>query len=378
MLVGLRKKDSIVSILNNSLVDLPSPSSLTYFWNFGSLLGVFLFSQILTGLFLSFHFSGEVNLSFDSVIHMMRDVNYGWLLRVVHANGASMFFLLMYIHIGRGLYYGSYRFHKTWLSGVTILLLSMATAFLGYVLPWGQMSFWAATVITNLLSAIPYVGIFLVEWIWGGFAVGNPTLIRFFAFHFILPFIILFMVVFHLLFLHETGSNNPLGVSSEGDKISFHPYYSFKDVYGFMIFFVFFMFICLCYPYIFMDVENFIPSNPLVTPTHIQPEWYFLFAYTVLRSVPSKIGGVIALIMSVVVLYFLPFFLGHRFRSTFFYYFLKFVFWFYVINWMLLTWIGACEVEMPYSIMGAHFSVLYFLMYIMFWFFYEVQDLVMF
>lgn len=308
----------------------------------------------------------------------MRDVNYGWFLRVIHANGARIFFLLMYIHIGRGLYYGSYRFYKTWLRGVTILLLSMATAFLGYVLPWGQMSFWAATVITNLLSAIPYVGVMLVEWIWGGFAVGNPTLIRFFAFHFILPFIILFIVILHLLFLHETGSRNPLGVSREGDKISFHPYYRVKDVYGFIIFFVFFIFICLSYPYVFMDVENFIPSNPLVTPTHIQPEWYFLFAYTILRSVPRKIGGVIALVISVVVLYFLPFFLGHRFRRTFFYYFLKIVFWFHIINWLLLTWIGACEVEAPFSIIGVHFSILYFLMYIMIWFFYEFQDIVMF
>nr|YP_009158060.1 cytochrome b [Carrhotus xanthogramma]AKH36476.1 cytochrome b [Carrhotus xanthogramma] len=366
MLFTLRKEDKLLKIINGSLVDLPSPSSLSYFGNFGSLLGVFLGVQILSGLFLAFHFSGNVNLSFDCIIHMMRDVNYGWLLRVIHANGASMFFLLMYIHIGRGLYYGSYRFKSTWLSGVTILLLSMATAFLGYVLPWGQMSFWAATVITNLLSAVPYVGTFLVEWVWGGFAVGDPTLTRFFAFHFILPFVILFMVILHLLFLHETGSGNPMGVSSECDKMHFHPYYSIKDLYGFGFFFMFFMMICMMSPYMFMDVENFIASDPLVTPVHIQREWYFLFAYTILRSIPSKIGGVVALVLSVVVLYFLPFFLNHKFRSTFFYFIMKYLFWVFVINWLMLTWIGACAVEMPYMMMGVVFSFLYFVSFGMF------------
>nr|UXF58266.1 cytochrome b [Philodromus sp.] len=369
-----RKGNKLMSILNGALVDLPSPSSLSYFWNFGSLLGVFLMVQILSGLFLSFHFSGDVNLSFNSIIHLMRDVNYGWLLRVIHANGASMFFLLMYIHIGRGLYYGSYRFYKTWISGVTILLLSMATAFLGYVLPWGQMSFWAATVITNLLSAIPYVGIFLVEWIWGGFSVGNPTLTRFFSFHFILPFIILMFVIFHLFFLHETGSNNPIGISSDCDKVTFHPYYSIKDIYGFGMFFMFFMLVCLMSPYIFMDVENFLSSDPLVTPVHIQPEWYFLFAYTILRSVPNKIGGVLALVMSVLILYTVPILLNHKFRSNMFYYFMKYMFWMFVVNWLLLTWIGACVVESPYSDLGIVFSLCYFIMYFMFWLIYKIQD----
>ena len=366
----------MLSILNGSLIDLPSPSRLTYFWNFGSLLGLFLFSQILRGLFLAFHFRGDVNLSFYTIIHMMRDVNYGWLLRVAHANGASIFFLLMYIHIGRGLYYGSYRLIKTWLSGVTIFLLRMATAFLGYVLPWGQISFWAATVITNLLSAIPYVGFILVEWIWGGFAVGNPTLIRFFAFHFILPFLILFFVILHLLFLHESGSRNPLGLFGV-DRVVFHPYYSVKDIFGFVMFFLLFIMICLIFPYIFMDVENFIQSNPLVTPTHIQPEWYFLFAYTVLRSVPRKIGGVVALVISVVVLYFLPFFLIRRFRRNFRYVGLKYLFWICVVNWILLTWIGACEVELPYRVIGIYFRLIYFLMYFLFWLVRDLQDLVL-
>nr|WIM51600.1 cytochrome b [Corythalia opima] len=373
----MRSEDKLLNIVSGSLVDLPSPSSLSYFWNFGSLLGVFLGVQIVSGLFLSFHFSGDVNLSFDSVIHMMRDVNYGWFLRVIHANGASMFFLLMYIHIGRGLYYGSYRFEKTWLSGVTILLLSMATAFLGYVLPWGQMSFWAATVITNLLSAVPYVGVLMVEWVWGGFAVGNPTLTRFFAFHFVLPFIIAFIVILHLFFLHETGSSNPMGVGSDCDSVFFHPYYSIKDMYGFGMFFMFFMVICVVGPYMFMDVENFISSDPLVTPVHIQPEWYFLFAYTILRSVPSKIGGVIALVMSVVVLYVLPFFLKHKFRSSFFYYMSKYMFWFFVVDWMILTWIGACIVESPFMEVGMLFSFVYFCMYLIVWVVYEIQDLFM-
>nr|YP_626387.1 cytochrome b [Trichonephila clavata]AAS15717.1 cytochrome b [Trichonephila clavata] len=373
---SLRKK-SVFSVMNNMLVDLPSPSSLTYFWNYGSLLGVFLMIQIVTGLFLAMQFSGSIILSFDSIIHLVRDVNYGWLLRVLHANGASFFFLFMYIHMGRGLYYGSYRFKNTWLSGVTILLLSMATAFLGYVLPWGQMSFWAATVITNLLSAIPYMGVMLVEWVWGGFSVGNPTLTRFFAFHFILPFIILLMVIFHLIFLHETGSSNPLGLNSDYDKVSFHPFFSIKDILGFIMVFAIYLSIGLINPYIFMDVENFIPSNPMVTPIHIQPEWYFLFAYTILRSISSKIGGVVALMMSVLVLYFLPFFMNCRFRSTLFYPFTKILFWLFVVNWMLLTWIGACEVDTPFMELGMFFSILYFFMYLLFWITSEFQDLMM-
>lgn len=357
------------------MLDLASPSSLRYFWNYGSLLGVFLIVQIISGLFLSFHFRGDVNLSFDRIIHIMRDVNYGWILRVIHANGASIFFLLIYIHIGRGLYYGSYRFVKLWLRGVRILLLSIATAFLGYVLPWGQISFWAATVITNLLSAVPYVGVILVEWIWGGFAVGNPTLTRFFAFHFLLPFVILFFVILHLFFLHEKGSNNPLGIKRIYDKIFFHPYYRIKDLYGFGFFFIFFFMICFCSPYIFIDVENFITSNPLVTPIHIQPEWYFLFAYTILRSIARKIGGVIALVISVIILYFFPFFLKHRFQRTLFYFFIKRFFWIFVVNWILLTWIGACIVEFPYIVLGIIFSIIYFIMFLVFWLVYEIQDL---
>lgn len=368
------KKNKLLLIVNGFLVELPSPSNLSYFWNFGSLLGIFLLIQVGSGLFLSFHFSGDVNLSFYRVIHIIRDVNYGWFLRIIHANGARMFFLLIYIHIGRGIYYGSYRLIEVWLRGVRIFLLSMATAFLGYVLPWGQISFWAATVITNLLSAVPYFGFILVEWVWGGFAVGNSTLIRFFAFHFVLPFIIIVFILLHLFFLHEKGSSNPLGLNRSFDKIFFYPYYVYKDIFGLVFFVIFFTLICILFPYIFMDVENFIPSNPIITPVHIQPEWYFLFAYAILRSVPRKIGGVVALLISVVVLYLLPFFIKHRFRGTFFYNLIKFVFWIYVINWILLSWIGACVVEYPYIVMGVYFRIFYFLLYFVFWMVCGIQD----
>nr|AWN56284.1 cytochrome b [Goeldia sp. DPP-2018] len=369
-----RKSEKLLSLVGDSFLDLPSPSSLSYLWNFGSLLGLFLMFQVLSGLFLAFHFTGDVNLSFDSVVHLMRDVGSGWVLRSFHANGASMFFLLMYIHIGRGLYYGSYSFKSVWMSGVTILLLSMATAFLGYVLPWGQMSFWAATVITNLLSAVPYVGKIMVEWLWGGFAVGNPTLTRFFAFHFILPFMIMIIVVLHLVFLHESGSNNPVGLMMDGDSVMFHPYFVLKDMFGYLFFLSFYFYICLMMPYMFMDVENFILANPLVTPVHIQPEWYFLFAYSILRSIPSKIGGVVALVMSVMVLYVIPILGKFRFRGITMYMMVSILFWVYVFNWMLLTWIGACEVEYPFSEMGAYFSFIYFFLYFFMWMLMKFQD----
>jgi len=345
-----------------------------FFWNFGSLLGLFLFFQILTGLFLSLHFSGRTYLSFDRVIHIIRDVNYGWLLRVLHANGARFFFLFIYFHIGRGIYYGSYQFYRVWLRGSTIFLLSIATAFLGYVLPWGQMSFWAATVITNLLSAIPYLGGILVEWVWGGFSVGNSTLTRFFAFHFILPFIVLFLVLLHLFFLHKIGSRNPLGSNRDFDKILFHPYFSIKDLFGYFVWGSVYLFICLLAPYIFIDVENFIPSNPIVTPVHIQPEWYFLFAYAILRSIPRKIGGVVALLISILVLYIFPFIFNRSLRRSYFYPVIKVSFWLFIINIVILTWIGACEVETPYMELGKVFSFLYFFIYLEFWLSYKIQD----
>nr|YP_003331300.1 cytochrome b [Chauliognathus opacus]ACM45022.1 cytochrome b [Chauliognathus opacus] len=359
------------------LTDLPTPSNISSWWNFGSLLGLCLITQIVTGLFLAMHYCSDINLAFNSVMHITRDVNFGWLLRLIHMNGASMFFICLYLHIGRGLYYGSYMFTETWMVGVTILFLTMATAFLGYVLPWGQMSFWGATVITNLLSAIPYLGTSIVQWIWGGFAIDNATLTRFFTFHFILPFIILLFSVIHLLFLHQTGSNNPLGSNSDIDKIPFHPYFTYKDMIGFNIMIMMLIVITLVNPFIVSDPENFIPANPLVTPVHIQPEWYFLFAYAILRSIPNKLGGVIALVMSIAILYTMPL-NKKKMQSNKFYPVNKFMFWFLVTVFILLTWIGAKPVEDPYIMWGQILTVTYFLIYPVNYSIYKMWDKMMF
>nr|WBK17688.1 cytochrome b [Dianemobius fascipes nigrofasciatus] len=356
----LRITHPLIKILNNSLIDLPSPSNISSWWNFGSLLGICLLIQILTGLFLAMHYCANVEMAFDSVIHICRDVNYGWLLRVIHANGASMFFICLYIHVARGIYYNSYNLFLTWTIGVLILFMVMATAFVGYVLPWGQMSFWGATVITNLLSAIPYLGTDLVQWIWGGFSVDNATLSRFFTFHFILPFIVLALVIIHLLFLHQTGSSNPIGVNSNLDKIPFHPFFSFKDLFGFIMLIMLLTSLSLMNPYYLGDPDNFIPANPLVTPIHIQPEWYFLFAYAILRSIPNKLGGVIALILSIAILFLLPFLNKNKFQSTSFYPLNQILFWFYCSIIILLTWIGARPVEEPFIITGQILTILYF------------------
>nr|YP_009422150.1 cytochrome b [Cipangopaludina ussuriensis]ASR74849.1 cytochrome b [Cipangopaludina ussuriensis] len=360
---SLRKMHPVLKIVNGALIDLPSPSNLSIWWNFGSLLGLCLGIQIVTGLFLSMHYAGHIDLAFSSVAHISRDVEYGWLIRVIHANGASMFFICVYLHIGCGMYYGSYKNHFTWNIGVLLLFLMMAVAFLGYVLPWGQMSFWGASVITSLLSAIPYVGKMLVEWIWGGFTVDNATLTRFFALHFLLPFIIVVMSVLHLLFLHETGSNNMLYINSDVEKVSFHIYYSYKDLFGFVI--VLFLFFCLVlfFPQLLSDSENFISANQLVTPVHIQPEWYFLFA--ILRSVPNKLGGVIALVLSILILLILPLSNNSIMWSFVFYPLNQILFWFFVGVFLILTWIGSCSVEMPFSWIGQIFSFMYFLYFLM-------------
>nr|APX40042.1 cytochrome b [Longitarsus nigrofasciatus] len=359
----LRKTSPILKIINNSLIIFPSPSNISYMWNFGSLLGICLMTQILTGLFLAMHYCPNIELAFNSVTHICRDVNYGWLIRTLHANGASFFFICLYIHIGRGMYYSSYNMKETWLIGVTIFFITMATAFLGYVLPWGQMSFWGATVITNLMSAIPYLGNMLVQWIWGGFAVDNATLTRFFTFHFICPFIIFALMIIHLLFLHQTGSSNPIGVNSNIDKVPFHPYFTYKDILGMLILLMSLIFLTLSNPYLLGDPDNFIPANPLVTPIHIQPEWYFLFAYAILRSIPNKLGGVIALVMSIAILYFLPFYNKKKFLSSQFYPMNKMMFWSLLTIIILLTWIGARPVEDPYILTGQILTVLYFLYY---------------
>lgn len=357
-------KYPLTKIINSSLVILPSPSNITSIWNFGSLLGLCLVVQIITGLFLRIHYCSNTELAFNRVAHICRNVNYGWLLRTLHANGASIFFICLYLHIGRGIYYNSYKFKETWFSGVTIFFITIATAFLGYVLPWGQISFWGATVITNLVSAIPYIGTIIVQWIWGGFAVDNATLSRFFRLHFVLPFIIAALVIVHLIFLHQTGSNNPIGTNSNIDKIPFHPYFSVKDLLGVIIVILILSFITLNSPYILGDPDNFTPANPLVTPVHIQPEWYFLFAYAILRSIPNKLGGVIALVASIAILYILPSTNKKLIIRNQFYPINKLTFWLLVSIVILLTWIGARPVEDPYIIIGQVLTIFYFLIFI--------------
>jgi len=356
----IRKIHPVLKIVNGALVDLPAPSNLSVWWNFGSLLGLCLIIQVLTGLFLAIHYTAHVDLAFNSVVHIRRDVSYGWLLRALHANGGSWFFICIYFHIGRGMYYGSYLYQHTWNIGVILLFLTIGTAFLGYVLPWGQISFWGATVITNLLSAVPYLGKILVEWVWGGFAVDNAALTRFFTLHFLLPFAIIGISVLHLLFLHERGSNNPLGLNSDGEKVPFHSYYSFKDLFGFIVLLSLLSFLVLFSPQLLTDPENFIPANPLVTPVHIQPEWYFLFAYAILRSIPNKLGGVIGLVAAIAILFILPLTHQGKFRSIAFYPINQVLFWTLVGIFLILTWIGACPVEAPYEQIGQVFTVLYF------------------
>lgn len=360
----IRKTHPIFKIINNTLIDLPTPSNISAWWNFGSLLGLCLIIQIITGLFLTIYYTANIELAFYRVNYICRNVNYGWLIRTLHANGASFFFICIYIHIGRGIYYESFNLKYTWIIGVLILFLLIATAFIGYVLPWGQISFWGATVITNLLSAIPYLGNILVTWIWGGFAVDNATLTRFYTFHFLLPFIILIIVIIHLLFLHITGSNNPLGINRNLDKIPFHPFFSFKDLIGFFIILFLLIILTLTNPYLLGDPDNFIPANPLVTPVHIQPEWYFLFAYAILRSIPNKLGGVIALIFSILILIILPFTFNKKIQGIQFYPLNQILFWSLTTIIILLTWIGARPVENPYIITGQLLTILYFSYYI--------------
>nr|ABO30892.1 cytochrome b [Brama brama] len=365
-MASLRKTHPLLKIVNDALVDLPTPANISVMWNFGSLLGLCLASQILTGLFLAMHYTPDVESAFASVAHICRDVNFGWLIRNLHANGASFFFVCLYLHIGRGLYYGSYLYKETWNIGVVLFLLVMMTAFVGYVLPWGQMSFWGATVITNLLSAVPYVGTMLVEWIWGGFSVDNATLTRFFAFHFLFPFVIAAMAVLHLLFLHETGSTNPIGLNSNADKISFHPYFSYKDLLGFAVLLMALATLALFSPNLLGDPDNFTPANPMVTPPHIKPEWYFLFAYAILRSIPNKLGGVLALLASILVLMVVPFLHTSKQRALTFRPVSQFLFWTLIADVMILTWIGGMPAEQPFIIIGQVASLLYFSLFLVF------------
>nr|YP_007506984.1 cytochrome b [Alauda arvensis]AFA33955.1 cytochrome b [Alauda arvensis] len=360
MALNLRKNHPLLKIVNDSLIDLPTPSNISSWWNFGSLLGICLITQIVTGLLLAMHYTADTSLAFASVTHICRNVQFGWLIRNLHANGASFFFICIYFHIGRGIYYGSYLNKETWNIGVLLLLALMATAFVGYVLPWGQMSFWGATVITNLFSAIPYIGQTLVEWAWGGFSVDNPTLTRFFALHFLLPFFIAGLTLVHLTFLHETGSNNPLGIPSDCDKIPFHPYYSTKDILGFALLLILLATLALFSPNLLGDPENFTPANPLATPPHIKPEWYFLFAYAILRSIPNKLGGVLALAASVLVLFLIPLLHTSKLRSMTFRPLSQILFWALVANLLVLTWVGSQPVEHPFIIIGQLASLSYF------------------
>nr|YP_010990693.1 cytochrome b [Rhotana formosana]WOW99137.1 cytochrome b [Rhotana formosana] len=359
------KPNRKLTIMNNFLFDLPSPSNISLWWNMGSLLGLCLMIQILSGLFLSMHYTPSTNKAFLSIIHISRDVNYGWMMRNIHANGASLFFILIYTHLARGVYYMSFKMKKTWISGTIILLTLMATAFLGYVLPWGQMSFWGATVITNLISTIPYSGDMMVKWIWGGFTVENPTLNRFYSLHFILPFMIMILILMHLILLHEKGSSNPLGLINKIDKIPFHPYFTTKDIMGLIIMMITFLTMINLYPFMMTDPENFIPANSMVTPKHIQPEWYFLFAYAILRSIPNKLGGVIALLMSIFMFLTLPFSTKNKFQSTCMYPLNKIMFWIMVNMFILLTWAGMKPVEEPFMMISQLLTINYFMFFIL-------------
>lgn len=356
----IRKSQNFLQFFNNIIIDLPAFSSLNHFWNIGSILGLCLLIQILTGVFLAIHYTSDTQIAFNSISHIIRDVNYGWLIRLLHSNGASLFFFIIYLHIGRALYFNSYQLQITWTIGITIFLFSIITAFLGYVLPWGQISYWGATVITNLLSAIPILGPFLVEWVWGGFSVNNATLTRFFSLHYLIPFFIFVLVIIHLVFLHEEKSSNPLGLLYNSDKISFHPYFSSKDSLRILFIIFFFLILNLLKPFLLIDPENFIPANSLRTPPHIQPEWYFLFAYAILRSIPNKLGGVIALLFSIILLFPLRFKKNFALKKKFF------LFWNFVFLFLLLTWLGIIPVETPFLEISSWLTFLYFLSILLF------------
>jgi ubiquinol-cytochrome c reductase cytochrome b subunit len=356
-------KDPLLSFIDLHIIDYPTPINLNYMWSFGSAAGIALVIQIITGIFLAMHYTPHIDFAFKSVEHIMRDVNGGWLIRYFHANGASMFFIVIYCHIFRGLYFGSYMYprDRLWISGILIFLLMMATAFMGYVLPWGQMSFWGATVITNLFSAIPIIGKTIVEWLWGGFSVSNATLNRFFSLHYLMPFLIAGLTLLHLSLLHKDGSNNPLGINTNIDTIPFYPYFYVKDLFAFFIFLVLFSLFVFFSPNMLGHSDNYILANPLVTPPHIVPEWYFLPFYAILRSIPNKLGGVLAMFSSILILLLLPFISTSKIRSSKFRPGFALLYWFLVSDFILLGWIGQKPVEDPYINIGFLATVLYFL-----------------
>ncbi len=352
------KTNPVILLLKKSLLDLPSPSSISYMWNMGFLLGMTLGLQIVRGVVLSIIYSAQTDLAFTVILSIIQDINSGWVTRILHANGASLFFVLIYFHTARGIYFLSRgNKPKVWISGVLIILMTIATAFLGYVLPWGQISFWGATVITGVLSAIPIVGNDLVTWIWGGPSVSQPTLNRFFSLHFLLPIIISVIVIIHLILLHEKGSSNPSGIMSNTDKIKFNPLFSLKDSIPIITIMFFIIIIISNIPNILGDVENFNQANPLIAPLHIQPEWYFLFAYVILRSIPSKLGGVVALVLSILIIRIL---VVKKRKTSKFSIFKKSKFWFFISIIFILTWIGAKTVESPFEGIGQIYTILYF------------------
>ena len=355
-------KDLLFSIVDSHIIDYPTPANINYLWSFGSAAGICLGIQILTGIFLAMHYTPNIEYAFNSVEHIMRDVNGGWFIRYLHANGASFFFLTVYIHIFRGIFYGSYIERvRLWAVGVVIFIAMMATAFMGYVLPWGQMSFWGATVITNLFSAIPVIGGSIVEWLWGGFSVDNATLNRFFSLHYLLPFVITALVFVHLALLHEEGSTNPISVDKNLDTISFYPYFYVKDLFFFFIFLgVFFLFVCF-FPNVLGHSDNYIPANPLVTPAHIVPEWYFLPFYAILRSIPDKLFGVIAMFLAIIMLLLLPFMNTSIIRNSSYRPLFRYFYWFLVSDFILLGWIGQKPVESPYIEIGFYATYFYFI-----------------
>ena len=356
------KSHILLRLVNSYIIDSPQPASISYLWNFGSLLGTCLVLQILTGIFLAMHYQPHVDFAFNSVEHIMRDVNNGWAVRYTHANVASFFFIFVYAHIARGLYYGSYKAPRVllWAIGVIIFIVMMATAFLGYVLPYGQMSLWGATVITNLLSAIPVFGQDLVELIWGGFSVSNATLNRFFSLHYLLPFLLAALVVAHLIALHTHGSNNPNGISSSGDRISMHPYFTFKDLVTIFFFFLVLSILVFYFPNFLGHSDNYIPANPMQTPASIVPEWYLLPFYAILRSIPNKLLGVIAMFGSLLILLILPYTDLSRIRGSSFRPLMKFAFWLFVVDFIILMWIGSQHPNSPYVEIGQVATAFYF------------------
>jgi ubiquinol-cytochrome c reductase cytochrome b subunit len=358
----LLKSQSLLSLVNSYVVDSPQPANISYMWNFGSLLALCLGIQIVTGVLLAMHYTPNVDLAFISVEHIMRDVNYGWMIRYIHANVASFFFIFVYLHIARGLYYGSYKSPRVlhWSIGVIILVLMMAIAFLGYVLPYGQMSLWGATVITNMLSAVPWIGQDFVQFIWGGFSVNNATLNRFFSLHFLLPFLLSALALVHMMTLHTNGSSNPLGISSNVDKLAMHPYFIFKDLVTILVFFLALAVIIFYLPNLLGHSDNYIPANPMQTPPSIVPEWYLLPYYAILRSIPNKLLGVIAMLGSLLILLLMPLVDTSRVRGSQFRPLMRFAFWIFVTDFFLLMYIGSQHAEEPYITIGAIATGLYF------------------